>query len=367
MDAITLGKPNMFAKGLVEQTYIDPQTGNIVGYDNVASEAAITTEVNLQEITGSFKNPVVGIIPDSTKFTGTYTSQAFSLQTRKLISGGKLHYNGVSSVCEKVTAAEGKITVSRTPVKHYAQPKSDEYAWCYVREAGASEYEGTNYSVDMTTLQVVNYTPVNGTEYEVFYFIQNPSAEVLELPDNFNPSVIAINQKWGMYAKQNNSITQSTLQGYLYVTIPLAVLSGDAGMTGSQTENSTTDGSWTAIAPDNTVMDCADCGTVVNAMAYYVFVPCGATTQSVEALAIVGGGVSVKVNETAMLPLKYIMPDGSIAQPDFNGDDISYTVDDDTKATVVKGVITGLATGSTTVTATLGNLTSPAFTITVTQ
>ena len=100
MEAIRLGDANIFLKGIVEQRYYDPETGNIIGFDNVATDGAIETSVNLQEITGGDGNPVVGIIPDSTRMTGSYTSAAFSLETRKLITGGKLHYGGVAPVCE---------------------------------------------------------------------------------------------------------------------------------------------------------------------------------------------------------------------------------------------------------------------------
>lgn len=366
MDAITLGKPNLFVKGVVEQTLYDTTTGNIINYDNIASESAITSEVNLQEITGGIGNATVGIIPDTTKLTGTYTSQGFSLQNRRLISGGKLGYNGVSSVCETIKATGATLTVSRTPAKHYAQPASDTNCWCYVREVGDAQYEGTNYSVSPDTKQVVNFVATNNKEYEVFYFIANPSAEVLELPDDFNPVSVAIQQKYGVYAKQNNSVTQSTLQGYLYVYIPSAILSGDAGLSASQTENATSDGSWTAIAPDNTIMSCADCGGTRNAIAYYVYVPCGETTQSVEALAIVGAGTTLAVEGTALLPLKYVMPDGSLAQPDFAGDGVQFTISDDTVVSVTNGVITALATGTSTIVATLNDLTSSAYTVTVT-
>ena len=102
MDAIRLGDPNLFVKGVAQFIAYDPTTGNIVGYDNVASDSAITSSVNLQEIAGGFGNALVGIIPDTTRLTGTYTSQAFSFATRKLISGGKLSYNGVSPVCETI-------------------------------------------------------------------------------------------------------------------------------------------------------------------------------------------------------------------------------------------------------------------------
>lgn len=351
MDAIQLGDANIFLKGIVEQIYYDPTTGNIIGYDNVATDGAIETSVNLQEITGGFGNPVVGVIPDSTRMTGSYTSAAFSLHTRKLITGGKLSYGGVSPRCEVVTAVGTTLTVKDTPVKHYAQPASDEMAWCYVKPVGAANYQGTNYGVNMVT-KVVNYTAVAGQQYEVYYFVKNSSAQVLELPDMFNPSVVTISQKYGVYAKQNGTVSHGTLQGYFYVVVPRAILSGNAGVSANQTTNATTDGSWTALSPDQNMMVCEDCANSTSTFAYYIYVPCGGETAAVADLAVIGGGVSVKVGETAQIPVVYVMPDGSIQTPTYSN--LKYDSDTASKATVdANGQVKGVATGNAEVTITL--------------
>lgn len=361
MDAIRLGDPNIFLKGIVEQIYYDPTTGHIIGYDNVATDGAIETSVNLQEITGGFGNPVVGVIPDSTRMTGTYTSAAFSLHTRQMITGGNLHYGGVSPVCETITAKGTTLTVSKTPAKHYAQPLSDVKAWCYVKPVGAATYMGTNYGVDITTKQV-NYTAVTGQSYEVFYFTENQSAQVLELPDMFNPSVVTISQKYGVYAKQNSTVSHGTLQGYLYVVVPRAILNGNAGVSANQTDAATTDGSWMALSPDQNMMVCDDCANASKTFAYYIYVPCGGETAAVADLAVIGGGVSVKVNETAQIPVVYVMPDGSTQTPSYKNltyiigstPAVENTPSKDTKAQVdVNGQVKGLATGNTEVKITL--------------
>lgn len=361
MDAIRLGDPNIFLKGIVEQIYYDPTTGHIIGYDNVATDGAIETNVNLQEITGGFGNPVVGVIPDSTRMTGTYTSAAFSLHTRQMITGGNLHYNAVSPVCETITATGTTLTVSKTPAKHYAQPLSDVKAWCYVKPVGAATYMGTNYGVDITTKQV-NYTAVTGQSYEVFYFTENQSAQVLELPDMFNPSVVTISQKYGVYAKQNSTVSHGTLQGYLYVVVPRAILNGNAGVSANQTDAATTDGSWMALSPDQNMMVCDDCANASKTFAYYIYVPCGGETAAVADLAVIGGGVSVKVNETAQIPVVYVMPDGSTQTPTYTN--LTYAIGStaatvstpskDSKAQVdVNGQVKGLAAGTSEVTITL--------------
>lgn len=352
MNAITLGNPNLFLKGIAELMFYDPSTGNIVGYDNVGSDSAVTSSVNLQEVAGGLGNALVGVFPDTVRLSGTYTSQAFSLETRRLITGGTLAYNAVSPVCETITAAGASLTVSKTPAKHYGQSASDTNAWCYVKPQGAAAYPGTNYEINPATKQVVNFAAASGTTYEVYYFAQNASARSLTIYDNFNPTNVTVSIKYGVYAKQNNAVTGGTLQGWLYVIVPRAILSGDAGVSANQTTNATTDNSWMALSPDSNGLSCADCAMSGNPLAYYVYVPCGDAAAGVTALAIPGGGISVAVGQTKQIPVKYVMPDDTLAQPTYT--DLTYSSAATSKATVSNaGIVTGVATGSAVVTVTL--------------
>lgn len=352
MNTITLGNPNLFLKGIAELIFTDPSTGNIVGFDNVGSDAAVTSSVNLQEVAAGLGNALVGVFPDTVRLSGTYTSQAFSLETRRLITGGTLAYNAVSPVCETITASGTSLTVSKTPAKHYGQNAADTTAWCYVKEQGAATYPGTNYEIDISTKTVVNYASENGHTYEVYYFAQNASAQSLAIPDVFNPTNVSVSIKYGVYAKQNNAVTGGTLQGWLYVIVPRAILTGDAGVSANQTANATTDNSWMALSPDSSGLTCNDCTTSGNPLAYYVYVPCGDAAAGVMALAIPGGGITVAVGQTKQIPVKYVMPDDTLAQPTYT--DLTYVSAATATATVTSaGVVEGKQAGSTTVTVTL--------------
>lgn len=359
---ITLGTPNLFLKGIAEQTFYDPATGNIIGYDNVASEAAISTSVNLQEVVGGMGNALVGVFPDTVRLTGTYTSQAFSLETRRLITGGTLAYNATAPYCETITATGATLTVTNVPAKHYGQPASDTNCWCYVKEQGAATYSGQNYWIDPSTQNVVNFGATSGHTYEVYYFAPNASAQSLAIPDVFNPTNVTVSTKYGVYAKQNNAVTGGTLQGWLYVVVPVAILSGDAGVSANQTTNATTDGSWMALSPDSTGMSCDDCAMSGNPLAYYVYVPCATSTNDVVALAVPGGAVSVAVGQSVQIPVKYVMPNDTLVQPIYT--DLIYSSSATTKATVNNaGVVTGIATGSAVVTCRLNKTDGTSLTI----
>lgn len=362
MNAITLGNPNLFLKGIAELMFYDPSTGNIVGYDNVGSDSAVTSSVNLQEVAGGLGNALVGVFPDTVRLSGTYTSQAFSLETRRLITGGTLAYNAVAPVCETIAAAGTSLVVSKVPAKHYGQSAADVNAWCYIKEQGAATYPGTNYEIDPSTKTVVNFAATSGKTYEVYYFAQNASAQSLAIPDNYNPTNVTVSIKYGVYAKQNNAVTGGTLQGWLYVIVPRAILNGDAGVSANQTANATTDNSWMALSPDSNGLSCNDCAMSGNPLAYYVYVPCGDAAAEVVALAIPGGGVTVAVNSTVQIPVKYVMPDDTLAQPTYT--DLTYSSAATGTATVSSaGVVTGVAAGSTTVTVTLTKADSTTLTV----
>lgn len=361
MQAITLGNPNLFVKGMVEVVVTDPTTGNIIGYDNVSTESAVTTSVNMGEITGGFGNPLLMNIPDTTRISGTLTSQAFSLQQRALTTGGKLSYNAVTPFCETVNINDEQGTyvaaITRTPVKAYGQPASDTNCWCYIRPHGMATQSGVNVAINPATNGIVNfpaeYVTAGYTSFDVFYFVNNASSQALALPSSFNPSVATIRLKYGVYAKQNNTVSHGTLQGYLYFIVPRAQFTGDAGVGANQTTNSTTAYDWTALMPDNGgMMDCVACGGDSADYAYYVYAPCGDVAVSAKNVVIIGGNITATAGTAVSVPVVLIMNDNTVVTPDYT----QITITTDPSATVSGNKITFAGPGDYTVTATAGDL-----------
>lgn len=346
-----MGGSNLFVKGVAEQIFMDPTTGNIVGYDRTATNASVATQVNLQEIVGGMGNRLVGVLPDSVRINGTYESAAFSLETREKIMGGQIAYDARASVCEELTGDEdGVLTVTGEPAPFYGDEDNETgNYWCYVRERGASEWIGTNYTVNAETKKVNGFYAEEDKVYEVMYYTHNASVSMLPIPTMWNPVVMTVQVRYAVYAKQTKSDTgnQGVLKGWLYFIVPRAMLTADAGVNGSQTGTATTDGSWMALTnkAENLPM-CADCDGSSNPMAYYVFVPCGDTNESVEAIISVGGGMVLDTGKKKQLPIKLLMPDDTLAQPDFTT--LNYTSDDETVATVTNlGEVVGVAPGTT--------------------
>ena len=345
---VVFGDSALFIKGVAEQIFFDPVTGNIVGYDKTPTAAAVTVTVNLQEITGGMGNKLVGVLPDTVRISGTYTSSAFSLETRERIMGGQIAYNAVSKVCETITADTTVLTVSKTPAPALGEDPDERLCWCYVRREGDETTRGQNAEVDAATGTVQNYATEVGKRYEVTYFSHIVSAQMLPVPSIWNPVVMTVQERYGVYARQNGSAEKGILKGWLYFIVPRAILNANAGLTASQTEASDTEGNWIALPEKPENMPFCDCAEIFHPAAYYVYVPCSGENEAVKSIVSVGNGLTLKAGRTAQLPLKLVMPDDSIIQPDF--ETINYVSDDESVATVdPRGIVTGISAGETVV------------------
>lgn len=346
-NSITFGDPALFVKGVAEQIFFDPSNGNIVGYDKTATESSVSITVNLAEITGGMGNQLIGVLPDTARITGTYTSAAFSLQTREKIMGGEIAYNAISQVCEVITADSTVLKVSKTPEKSLAEIATDDAYWCYVRETGEKK-SGYNVSVDPITREVIGFAAEVGTEYEITYFSHIVSAQMLPIPTIWNPVLMTVQERYGVYAKQNGSAERGVLKGWLYFIVPRAILNADAGESASETANATTDGSWIAIPEKPENMPFCDCDESAHPVAYYVYVPCSGENDAVTEVVSVGSGLTLKAGKTAQLPIKLVMPDDTLIQPDFTR--MGYYSEDEAVATVDnRGIVTAVSEGQTVV------------------
>lgn len=341
---VTFGDPTLFVKGVAEQIFFDPSTGNIIGYDKTATEAAVNITVNLAEITGGMLNKLIGVLPDTARISGTYTSSAFSLETREKIMGGQVAYNAVSQVCDKITAESAVLSVTRTPAPALGEDPNDRFCWCYVSKPG--EPNGTNFKVDSLTGMVQDFYAEVGETYEVTYFCHKISARMLPAPSVWNPVMMTVQERFGVYSRQNGSAERGILKGWLYFIVPRAILNADAGVTASQTAQSDTQGSWVALPEKPENMPFCDCSGDEHPLAYYVYVPCSDENEAVISVVSVGNGLTLKAGRSAQLPIKYVMRDDSLVQPDFTR--LGYYSENEAIATVDNcGVVTAVSEGET--------------------
>lgn len=342
----TFRDPKLFVKGAAEVIFTDPKTGAICGYEKVLSDAAVQSSVNLGEITGGIGNRLVGVIPDSARITGSYTDEAFSLRTRAAIMGGNVAYNASVPICEKATSESSVLKVSRSPAHSPAQNPEDALCLCYVREAGTQS--GINYGVHPDTREIEGFTANPGTAYEVSYFVHNPSARSLAVPTEWNPVAMCVTIRYGVYRRQGPKDSHGAFYGWMMFIVPLAILTGDAGVDGAQTAHTSSSGTWTALPDKQRAMPMFTGNATP--VAYYVLVPCADTSDLIEEIVLPGGGVTVKVGQRIRLPLKVVTAGDEVVTPDYRT--INYISADDGIAAVDEdGYVTGVKAGETVVTA----------------
>ena len=345
-ETLTFGDPNLFVKGLAEQIFYDPSTGNIIGYDKTATNGSISITANLTEISGGMGNRLINVIPDTVRISGTYTSAAFSLETRERIMGGEIAYDAAAQTCETITAESETLKVSQTPVRSLAEDPEDTAYWCYVRPVDAQTPSGMNVKVDPVSGEVLNFVAEEGKRYEVTYFTHSISVQMLPIPTIWNPVMMTVQERYGVYAKQNGSAEKGILRGWLYFVVPRAILNADAGADASQTGTATTGGSWVALPEKPENMPFCDCDDTVHPIAYYVYVPCSGENDAVVDVVSVGNGLALRAGRSKILPIKLVMPDDTLIQPDYAT--LNYMSEDDGIATVDwNGVVTGVSEGNT--------------------
>ena len=335
----------IYAKGTMDVWLFNPSTFSLDFYSNKIQTNSLTTSTNMGEINGSLRNPVLLNLPDSAKLELELTAATSTLESRAMSVGGELTYNGVIPVLETITVASGTtdLTVSQTPVAPYGTDK----VYGFVDKSGVA------YELDPDTKKVKGFVPTEGT-YCVRYFVHAASAHQLRIASVFEPDIEICMIRMPLYTTQGNGSTQGTKWGDRYIWIPRMQFTGEAPVKGDQTDADVDTLSGTALPYEEASEEGICLDEASFALAYMVDMPIGGSMVDVKGMAIVGGVVNVTVGGKAQTPVKWVMKDDSLAQPDYS--ELEYTITDTTKATVNdKGVITGVAAGATEITVTGGD------------
>lgn len=329
----------IYAKGTMDVWLFNPSTFNLDFYSNKIQTNSLTTSTNMGEINGSLRNPVLLNLPDSAKLELEITAATSTLESRKLSVGGELTYNGIIPVLETVTVASpGSITVSQTPVAPYGTDK----VYGFVDKSGVA------FEIDPDTKTVQDFVAEPGT-YCVRYFVRAASAHQLRIASVFEPDIEICMIRMPLYTTQGSGSTQGTKWGDRYIWIPRMQFKGEAPVKGDQTDADVDTLSGSALPYEEAAGEGICLDEASFALAYMVDMPVGGAMTDVKGLAIVGGVVSVTIGTPVQIPVKYVMADDSLVQPDYS--ELEYEVTDTTKATVSdKGVLTGVDAGNTEVT-----------------
>ena len=337
-------KSYKYTKGIYEFNAYSLVNRDLIYHDSKLTDANIASSINMGEITAGIGNATQIMIFDSGKFNITMTAADIDLRQYKLQTGGNLGWNGKVMTCELITASATTLTLANTPVAPYGTSNIVAYV----------NGDGQAYTVDATTKVVQGFTAQVGKQYSVRYYIEKANAEVLNVNSLFTPDIVSAEIKMPIYEAPNaNSASSGTLCGYLWVIIPRYHFNGEASIAASQTGNVAPSLSGQAIAADDSaVTDCS--ASSLSSLIYLVYEPIS-ETANIENLAIIGGGVAVTTTTTATVPVKFVMADGSLAQP--NMSDLAFVSSATGTATVdANGVVSGVAAGDCDITVTYSEL-----------
>lgn len=345
MITATLNNRPLFAKGTMNVKCFDPASNDMVYYSNKMSTSQLQSTVNLGAINAGVGNPVVIQIPDTPSLTMNLTAADFSLLGRALAVGSTVTYNGVVPVDEVVEAEGTTLTVAQTPVA----PLGGCDIVGYVGNSGKA------YKIDPQTMELQDFTAVAGEKYCVHYYTANAGAQQFSVETLMNPAVVRTLISIPVYSTESdvsNALTGSRV-GTLYITIPRMQFNGDISTDGSQTTPATTVMNGTSLSYDEACEAGIQCGSSASPkLAYMVLELFGSPDQFATGLAIVGGNdIDVNAGQTATIPVKYVMDDGSLGTPLMT--DLDFVSAAAAVATVsAQGIVTGVAAGTTEVTIT---------------
>lgn len=309
---------HLYVKFTEEVTLSDPATGEVWYYSDKPTDSAVNTSVNLGEIRAGVGNPIVAIITTDTNVTVDITAADFNLAMRAYQSGGAHGYGAPTLVCSDVTATGTSISIPETAGTPVAGQGFSE-AFAYVQTVGAASSvsgDGTPYAIGSGGV-IDGFVSTPGTTYKVWYWIDKATTEYVRMSSKFDPAIANCRLVQPVFANESGTPGKTDTQvGKLITIIPYLKLGGNAGVTGSSSQNSTTSVSGTAIAYDSAVVSagCGDCGEAGSDLAYYLYVPCD-DAGMIDGIVFVGGSVSVAKNSTTQLQ-PYLVVGGSLVKPD---------------------------------------------------
>ena len=342
---ISFTDKRLYVKGTCQAIAADPVTGQILYFSNKFQTGNFNTSVTMGEIRGGMGNPIAAIIPSDSAVNVEFTAADFSMWAKAAQVGAALNYNAVAMECQVVTAESEALTIDVTggaPVAQYgySQPM------CFVQEVGEASpiaTGGVPYAISAEGA-ITGFTATSGTQYKVWYFVNKASAQVAEISTMFNPRIVHFTAQIPVYANDvSSSQNEGSRVGWVYAIVPRLKLGGTATVTGDQNTPDTTSMSGQAVAFDQDTVSatCSDCES--GTLAYYIYVP-DDIASAVTGLAVVGGVVTVAASGTAQIPVKLVMADGSLVQPNYS--DLTYAASGEPSGTTVgeTGVINAGAT-----------------------
>lgn len=314
----------------------------LIGVARTLTDSTFDFSITGEDIRGGAANALWGKYFHDSNLAITLTDTMFNLEYVAASLGVDIAMGGLSVQEESLAAgsAGGSVTLTKTPVAFdgsligwYKLPASD--SWSVGNIAG--------------NIMTIPGAQANVT-YCVKYFYQNANARQITINTQYVPSelhVTILNDLWA--GDITTDVSQTSKIGRLITDIPRLQMDGNQNLalTSSSAATVSLTGSALAVSSLDTCEDAPYYGTMTEEIS-------GETWQSkVVALAIENGDISLSTSGTETLIVRAVY-DGMMASNRIPNSACTFVSSADSTASVAStGVVSGVATGTAWITATL--------------
>ena len=359
--AVSFKKKSLFSKGIIHAEFFDPATDDLIGYSAYVSNFGLAGSMNNGEVAAGPGNMLVMCIPDTARLNITAQTADTDLNSLAMPIGGTVAGNGIIETVVGVAAASSTISVSNAVAPYggangaiaYVLTSSGSDKNAVEAQSGIAHHVGSEGVIE-------DFEANSGNTYCVKYFITNSSAEVLSIPALFAPKVVRAHFAVNLYAKEGGSdVMSSSIVGIRHYYFPYYFFTAAMNETTSQTETGTVDLSGTCLTYEDAISsgNCASVGNQLYGFIVDEMIGSNTSTSKVDGLYFIGAGAgySVQATKTLALPIKYSINGVLTNISDMN--QVTFVSSDTTKVTIPEhsNVVTGAATGSSVITATVTN------------
>ena len=355
-------KPDyVFSKGIGYGEFFDPATDKLVGFSEYITDFGLNGSLNTGDVEGGPGNMLIMCIPDTARLAVTAKTADAMLNNMAMTVGAELHGNGIIETVTGVVASGNTLSLTGA----VAPPGGANGPVAYVitssgaDKAAVEAASGTAYPVKDGV--ITGFNAVSGNTYCVKYFIKSSSAEQLDIPALFAPKVVRAHFAVYCYAKKTGGDTMaSSLYKIRHYYFPYYFFTAGLQDSVGQTSNGSVDLSGNCLTYED-AMSSGQCAATGNQRYGFIvdeFVGGESSTAAVDGIYFIGlgDGVSLAKGATLTLPVKYsvngaLTDISDMAQVTFTSAAAGTAKFDDSH----ENVVTGVAAGSTMVTATVLN------------
>lgn len=357
--AVSFRKESLFSKGICYGEFFSIEDDSLLGYSQYISNFGVAGSMNNGEVAAGPGAQLVMMIPDTARLNITAQTADTDINNLALPVGGTVSGNGVIETIGGFASSGTTLTVPNA----VAPLGGQNGAVCYILTSTGSDKalveqnSGTAYPVGLDGT-VGNFEAVANATYCVKYFVTNSSAEMLTIPALFNPKVVRAHFAVNLYAKKGgSSVLESSLVGIRHYYFPYYFFTATINETASQTETGTIDLSGTCLSYEDAInsANCENIGTQLYGWIVDEMLGENSSTSRIEGVYFIGmgAGISIVRGTTYALPIKYAVNGVLTNVSDMS--QIEFESSDEAVATMDGNVVTGVAAGTTTITATVEN------------